>query len=71
MHCASCDKLLSDFEATRKSKETGEYLDLCNRCFISVRESIMVKERLDLLTAFDADDFDEIEEYDPEQECND
>lgn len=34
--CLSCDKNLSDFEATRKHAETGEYLDLCNNCLRDV-----------------------------------
>ena len=36
MHCLSCDKLLSDYESTRKHAVTGEYLDLCNYCLRSV-----------------------------------
>lgn len=32
MRCKACDVALNDFEATRKSEKTGEYLDLCNRC---------------------------------------
>ena len=32
MRCAICNVLLSDFEATRKHADTGEYLDLCCKC---------------------------------------
>jgi hypothetical protein len=32
MRCVICDVLLSDFEATRKHADTGEYLDTCNKC---------------------------------------
>ena len=32
MKCLSCDVILTDREATRKSINTGEYLDLCNHC---------------------------------------
>ena len=38
MHCVACDKTLSDYETTRKNESTGEYIDLCNRCFKEVRE---------------------------------
>lgn len=31
--CYACDANLSDYESTRKSEVTGEYLDLCNRCY--------------------------------------
>lgn len=32
MRCVICDVLLSDFEATRKHADTGDYLDTCNKC---------------------------------------
>jgi hypothetical protein len=40
MHCVACDKQLSDIETSRKSKKTGEYLDMCNRCFSSISEDV-------------------------------
>jgi len=48
MRCAACDKILSDFERTRKSKESGHYVDLCNRCFAPIRGLFRVEEREDL-----------------------
>lgn len=32
MKCVCCDRILNDFEATRKSVKTGQYLDTCNKC---------------------------------------
>jgi hypothetical protein len=32
MRCTVCNTLLTDFEATRKDKRTGEFLDLCGEC---------------------------------------
>jgi hypothetical protein len=32
MRCSICNVMLSDFEATRKHAETGEYLDICCKC---------------------------------------
>jgi len=40
MHCCCCDRNLSDFESTRKSKSTGEYLDMCNACYRTVQDSV-------------------------------
>ena len=37
MRCAVCDVMLSDFEATRKHADTGEYLDLCCKCIAYVK----------------------------------
>lgn len=48
MRCRACDVVLSDFEATRKSRLTGEYLDLCDTCFAYVKDAVEVDEREDL-----------------------
>jgi hypothetical protein len=44
MKCLSCDCILSDFEATRKSAVTGQYIDLCNTCFKPIENSVEVIE---------------------------
>lgn len=48
MRCIACDKELSDFEATRKSSTTGEFLDLCNTCYSSIQDELYSDEREDL-----------------------
>jgi len=66
MRCLSCDKILNDYESTRKSNMTGEYIDLCNHCYSTIKDQIYTKERIDLLTESDSyetdsefvDDFD-------------
>ena len=35
-----CDALLSDYEATRKDPNSGEYLDTCGDCLRAVREAL-------------------------------
>lgn len=32
MRCKACDKMLTDYETTRKDRMTGMYLDLCGSC---------------------------------------
>lgn len=59
--CRSCDVILSDYEMTRKSTVTGEYFDLCNKCFGYIRHDVHSKERLDL-----KDISDDVEESDEE-----
>jgi len=54
--CKACDVLLTDFEATRKTLQ-GEYLDLCEACFMPIREEIVTIDRDDLLTN-DIDPYD-------------
>ena len=48
MRCVSCNCVLTDFEATRKSTITGDYIDMCNRCFSTIAEDVNVIERDDL-----------------------
>ena len=49
MRCKACDKLLSEFEAVRKSKDTGEFFDLCNECYSFVKDDTQVVENYTLL----------------------
>lgn len=53
MHCRSCDVILSDFEATRKSVVTQEYYELCNECFNSIKREVLYRERIDLMRGSD------------------
>ena len=48
MRCRCCDKKLSDFEATRKHITTGEYLDMCNKCYGTIDKQVLSFERYDL-----------------------
>lgn len=48
MRCQACNKALNDFESTRKSVTTGEYVDLCNHCFHDVENDIETVVREDL-----------------------
>lgn len=48
MRCLSCNTNLTDFESTRKSATTNEYLDLCNHCFYSISDDVASLERADL-----------------------
>ena len=48
MRCLACQRILSDFEATRRYSESQEFLDLCDSCYECVRGSFEVTERPDL-----------------------
>lgn len=48
MRCIACDCLLTDFEATRKSVNTNQYLDLCNTCYYTINDDVLALERADL-----------------------
>jgi hypothetical protein len=56
MRCLACNKALNDFESTRKSASTGEYVDLCNGCFHNIEQDIESLEREDLRNEEDVED---------------
>lgn len=58
MRCLSCNKELTDFEATRRFSESKDFVDLCNGCFKHIEKSVNVTERNDLRL----NDYDETEE---------
>ena len=62
MRCYCCNAVLSDFEATRKSAQTGDFLDMCNDCFRHVKDDMDVVERQDLQHASDEEDIEDDEQ---------
>ena len=36
MKCLSCDRILTDKEATRRGAITNDFIDLCDHCFNSI-----------------------------------
>jgi hypothetical protein len=63
MRCYCCDKNLSDFESTRKSVTTGDYLDMCNKCYSTIKDDLISEERYDL---YDGDEDEMTETQDGE-----
>jgi hypothetical protein len=55
MRCRCCDRLLTDFEATRKNAIDHQFVDLCKVCFEDVKGLFPVIERKDLITESDLD----------------
>lgn len=64
MHCQACNRLLSDFESTRKHAITFEFLDLCKVCFEDVKTLIPTIDRRELMTEQDFDDEPEDDDLD-------
>jgi len=64
MRCYCCNKALSDYEATRKSVQTGNFLDMCNKCYGSISGDILAIERTDLRHEDEDDEFHDVEKDD-------
>jgi hypothetical protein len=62
--CICCNKILNPFEMTRKAASTGEYLQMCNKCYSSISDDLLSVERYDLYDG-NEDDYEE-GEYDEE-----
>ena len=74
MHCVACNKLLTDFESTRRNAVTKDFVDLCKVCFEDVKGLFPVIERKDLVTQSDLDlegDDDSVESTSREMDTGD
>lgn len=54
MRCLCCNRNLSDLEATRRHAETGEFLDICNKCIDDCEVPYI--DRLDLEDTIEDDE---------------
>jgi hypothetical protein len=56
MHCSCCDRLLTEFESTRRNANTFQFIDLCKVCFENVKPFVPTIDRADLITEADLDE---------------
>lgn len=76
MRCEACDEPLSDYESTRRSVVTMEYINLCNECVKRIgAENLLTLDRPDLrhqtddiVLTDDEEAIDFIEDYDDDEE---
>lgn len=61
MRCRACNEELTDFEATRRSINTMDYIELCNQCMRPLSKDIATLNRNDLMTLSDADSMDYVD----------
>ena len=61
MRCKACDAELSDFEATRKSINTWDYIELCNACFSGISGTVPTISRHDLMSLSDVNALDYVD----------
>ena len=56
MRCYCCNRNLSDYESTLKSKTTGEYLDMCKKCLVDTEISYIESKNEHSVVEFDDED---------------
>ena len=71
MRCLSCDRALSDKESTRKFQGSKTYVDLCDKCFDTIKDQkgLEVTEQEDLTKEIEYDKIANklLENYEKEQ----
>lgn len=40
MRCLACDVKLNDYELTRKYADSGEFVDLCSKCYHTIADDV-------------------------------
>lgn len=58
MRCKACNKVLNNFELTRKCRESDEFVDLCNDCYTYVSDDLQVVENYELMDLQDSVDIE-------------
>ena len=63
MRCKACNKVLNDFELTRKFSNSGEFVDLCSGCgkFL-VEDEITIEGNLDYAHLADIEELYDVED---------
>lgn len=63
MRCVCCDRELTPFESTRKSKFDGSYLDMCNNCYKYIEHDVPTDTRKDLANEYELIDESDDDTY--------
>jgi hypothetical protein len=40
MKCSCCDVILTTAESVRKFKDSGQYVDMCNKCLATISDDV-------------------------------
>lgn len=59
MRCKACNTELTDYESTRKSSRSGEFIDLCNTCYKYVNDDVEVVDNPENMSYQDYVDFED------------
>jgi len=62
MRCKACDKIMSNYELTKKFDGSGEFVDLCNECSrFLVDDDLTAMGNLDYADLYDLEEIKDVE----------
>lgn len=59
MRCVACNKILTSRESTRRFKESGAFVDLCNGCLSTIDDSVQTVDSKNLPDEGDEDKYED------------
>ena len=63
MRCVACDKVLSNYELTKKVSVSGEFVDMCNECSrFLVDDDLTAVGNLDYADLYDLEEIKYVED---------
>jgi hypothetical protein len=63
MRCVACDKILTDYELTKKFSGSGEFVDMCNECSRFLAEDdLTAVGNVDYATLSDLEEIRDVED---------
>ena len=76
MRCVACDKILTDYELTKKFSGSGEFVDMCNECSrFLVEDDLTAIGNIDYASLSDLEEIRDVEDgtldYDTRREQGD
>lgn len=76
MRCVACDKILTDYELTKKFSGSGEFVDMCNECSrFLVEDDLTAIGNIDYASLSDLEEIHDVEDgtldYDTRREQGD
>ena len=76
MRCVACDKIMTDYELTKKFSGSGEFVDMCNECSrFLVEDDLTAVGNIDYASLSDLEEIRDVEDgtldYDTRREQGD
>ena len=63
MRCVACDKILTEYELTKKYDRSGEFVDMCNECSrFLVEDDLTTVGNVDYATLSDLEEIKDVED---------